>query len=226
MKTQRQNPLRAFTLIELLVVIAIIGILASLLLPALANARRQAKRIQCVSDLRQVVMSARLWAGDNDGKFPWMADPADGGTRGVSEAAAHYRALSNELSIPRLLVCPIDAKKTAADSFASFQNGNLSYFVGFDASETLPQSVLAGDRNLGNANGQALATEQCSVANVEASSLCAGAAGNYRWSSELHQDCGNLGVADGSVQFSRASSLRSQFQRSNESTGNNHIQMP
>ncbi|MEN9359231.1 MAG: hypothetical protein RL095_766 [Verrucomicrobiota bacterium] len=68
---------KTFTLIELLVVVAIIGILASMLLPALARSKASAKQALCLNNLKQIHLWTSLYADDNDGFAPPASDEAN-----------------------------------------------------------------------------------------------------------------------------------------------------
>lgn len=61
----------AFTLTELLVVLAIVSILAALLLPALSRVKSSASRLACLSNVRQINLATRMFAGDNDDYIPY-----------------------------------------------------------------------------------------------------------------------------------------------------------
>lgn len=63
-------PSRAFTLVEVLIVIALVLLLVALVVPALRSVRKEAKRVVCGSNLRQVGLSLEMYAGDNGDMFP------------------------------------------------------------------------------------------------------------------------------------------------------------
>ncbi len=128
--------IRDFTLVELLVVIAIIAILASLLLPALSNAREQGKRSVCYSNLKQLGLAAALYAGSNNDCLPPYAYSAAGDTEwfrllGSEIDPSKNIDLYSESGMPKVFQCPSESSFFRINEFRWISYGWNCYDFGF-----------------------------------------------------------------------------------------------
>jgi hypothetical protein len=159
---------------------------------------------------------------------------------------AGFAVLSNEVNTPKVLYCPSDGggpgnlskEEKSAFGFYNFNagggiasivnpagvaladvyrdNSGCSYFIGTSSQEEQPQRFLAGDRNINaTAAGTMIAPGVVPGLQMSANNSV------YGWTSDMHQDNGNVGLADGSVQQLSDSALREAAKSAQDSYGVN-----
>lgn len=200
-KTRLTRRTPGFTVVELLVLLGVIALLGAVFVPGVVKAREQARRIDCSNNLKQVGLAFRLWA-DTAPEFV-MATPTNyGGTLEVAnDVWRTFLVMSNELSVPGVLVCPSDSRRPAS-SWSMLANSNVSYFVCLNADETMPSILLTGDRNISSRKPL-----ENRLLNISSNDVVG-------WTDAMHGHCGNIGLSDGSAQLCDGAGLGLRVNRS------------
>ncbi|HEY3932586.1 MAG TPA: prepilin-type N-terminal cleavage/methylation domain-containing protein [Verrucomicrobiae bacterium] len=212
---------RALTLVEVLVVIAVLAVLGAIILPILARPQIHS-HLNCVNNLKEICLAYRVWAGDNGDKYPMEISITNGGAMelaAIGDAVVTFQIMSNELSTPKILICPEDKDHVLATNFdTGFTSKNISYFVGIDADQSKPQLLLSGDDNFIVDGG----VVKSGLVQIPTNS-------NVAWTSERHvsykehfwtptHGIGNIGFADGSVQQDTSIELQQAIQKTSLAT--------
>jgi prepilin-type processing-associated H-X9-DG protein len=209
MKMERnQAGSRALSLNEVLIVLTLIGVVGLVILPMLAKPKGKPSIVSCRNNLQQIGLAFRIWANDNNGLYPMHVAQAEGGAKEAVERGELFRiflVLSNELSVPKTVICPAD-QRVYVTNWATLANTNISYFIGLDAEDIRPNMILSGDRDIAE-NGQLLR----GTANLTTNRPVA-------WHKLLHKEGGNVALADGSVQQSTTAALRQMLANTADTT--------
>jgi prepilin-type processing-associated H-X9-DG protein len=210
----------AFTLPELLVVLVIIIVLVGMILPAPGPRRTPAYRIRCVNNLKNVGLAFRIYATDNNNRLPWELPNAKDTNAPThilysSDPTTYILAVTNELSTPKIVICPADKGRPEATNWTPFTRANLSYFISPDASAAYPNSFLAGDRNITNQNGPLTPGLHALPTNAVVG-----------WDQSIHKNQGNACMGDGSVQQLSNARLRDQLRNTGQTNKTIKLSVP
>ncbi len=214
--------------------IAIIIMMFALFLRPTKGENTKAQRTRCQANLKQISLSLIMWAGDNDGRFPWQEPQVQNLSRLPVTIAAtpqqpwqYFQTISNELGSPPLLTCPADTFRQPAASFSGtsnsiaspgFQNKSVSYFIGLNGRLKNAQAIQLGDRHMVRDNGPAFRDGTTGkVVDVDPQ--------HAKWWSDpfsrFHQEGGNLAFYDGSVRFHNSAQLQDALQKARDAYGTN-----
>ena len=199
-------------------VVAVVVILVTLLVSNLSAGRRKGSHISCANNVKQVGLAFKIWGGDHGNKMPMEISITNGGSMELAttgNVAATFLLMSNELSTPKVLLCPMDADRIGARFFSrSLANSNISYFIGLDARSNNPAALLSGDCNFA-IGGVSARPGLLLLATNDPVAWISGRHTTYKrhfW--DATTSYGNICLADGSIQQTTSSSRTNLVEKS------------
>ena len=235
MKTEGVKPRRripGFSILDLLIIIVAVAGIIFIILPSIARSRVRSSRINCTNNLKQVGLSFRQWGQDQNDKYPMQVAATNGGVMEQAQLGSAYAVflvMSNELSTPKILFCPNESnpRRKAANTFAQTvppgsppylvpftPTNNLSYFVGLDADNAKPDTIIAGDDHF-----------KIGKTRPKPGLLQLATNSPVTWTKKrFHEYGGNVGMADGSVQRYSTPAFRAALVKTGIAT--NRLAMP
>lgn len=183
---------KGFTGWDVLILLTTVALLMGLVILANApRARDRAPRIQCISNLKQVALAFRMWANEHEDQYPMAVPLAKGGAGEPSLEGSPIPAfvtISNEMVFAKILYCPLDKERSRTNIFEGLKARNVSYLIGIDACATNPAAILTADRNIVPTD----ADEPQGLLSIPRWQA-------VEWSPKLHNQQGNIALADGSA---------------------------
>ena len=206
------------TLLEVGVIIFVLTVFSLLFIPWFNDARFKSKNIHCVSYLKQINLSFKIWASEQVAIFPMGRSVTNGGSMemvSTGNVVQTFLVMSNELSTPWILCCPVDAARMPTKQFAGLSNLNVSYFVSADATDdSNPRAILSGDSYF-----------EISGSPIKPGLNSFGTNDSVLWSpTKGDKSAGNFALGDGSVEVVKDDDLKKYFQQTSLAT--NRLAIP
>jgi len=201
--------------------------LAAIFLPCCdKKAHAKAQRIKCINNLKNIGLAVGSYATGNNDLTPGAYFGSNKTDLATVNVADYFRVLSNELSTPKIILCPSDKNRQEAESFATLTSKNMSYFISLTAQIISPQAFLAGDRNLELTNMPAIRSGLFKRTRPTIPSGVFALTTNLpiAWSRDLHSELGNILMNDGSVQ--QLSNIRLKYSVRDQELSTNLLLIP
>lgn len=228
----KQTRTEGFTRLELLAVVIFVGMLSVVVLPLVGQGKPRGQQAVCLNNLRligQAILAFDIEHGQTD---PWRLPDAESPAPSLKNNAwYHFWLLTNEIKTPMILACPSDSKTRQAKDFSvssdggflnpNYRNSCISYFLGLDSFYTLPNSILAGDRNI-----QLAGCGPCSSGINPAGTIYTFGQNLTAWLNGIHGTSGNILFHDGRVEELATLGLNGAFRSPADDNGSTHLLLP